>query len=42
MPVRNNDEVANPTFEADLGEWKRDSEAFLKQLEMVMSSEYYE
>lgn len=43
MPVKSNYEVAtNQTFEADLGEWQRDMEIFLNQMDLVMSSEYYE
>lgn len=42
MPV--NDEVAilSQTFEADIGEWKRDMAFFLQQLELVLYAEYHE
>lgn len=40
MPVRGSDE--NKTYEADMGEWMRDSEIFLQQLDLVMCADFYE
>lgn len=43
MPVRGGTgEGAENAFEADMGEWMRDSEIFLQQLDLVMCAEFYE